>query len=531
MFHTRIYFLLLSLAATLVATAQPAFYNLYQMPGTAATNFCINAPANCVRSAPGGGYLISASTADTYPATQDVCLLRTDSLGDTLWVRRIGSPIAEQGRMFCPAEENTWIVPFQGWTVYGQQDHLGVMRITDNGDTLWVRSFGVGLGSGEASCVQPTSDGNFILTGMSTVSTGSLTHLVKFDVNGNMIWGRSHRIAGQMSNLMHFYCWRIAETPDHGFVIAGFTTNAVDQDNLIAKVDSAGNLQWVTSCSPSPVSHERINDFCFMPNGDILAISCQNDLVGHLICLSAGGQLLWSKQYDHAKTVSICPLGNDYLITGMYLPPTASYAHPLAMAIDSAGNVLWAKSYDVNSTRQGLFQHATVTGGHIAFTGISNIGWSNSPWTIVLAVADLGGNSCNSVNVPMPVTPLTLSVASPSAIPYTAFPVVQYNYPAGVLQGIGVTNVCSTLTGVAAPAIAPLSVHPVPNAGRFTIALPAGMTHAAVEITDCSGKRILRQTIPGDGVIDISGQPNGVYFLRVYEGDLLFGVSRVVLAQ
>ena len=60
-----------------------------------------------------------------------------------------------------------------------------------------------------------------------------------------------------------------------------------------------------------------------------------------------------------------------------------------------------------------------------------------------------------------------------------------------------------------------ISVYPNPNNGIFNIALPTVKDEVQVTIYNLSGQQIKNLTLKDKGIIDISKQPNGIYFVKV----------------
>lgn len=60
-----------------------------------------------------------------------------------------------------------------------------------------------------------------------------------------------------------------------------------------------------------------------------------------------------------------------------------------------------------------------------------------------------------------------------------------------------------------------IAIYPNPNNGIFNIALPTVKDEIQVSIYNLSGQQIKNITLKDKGIIDISKQPNGVYFVKV----------------
>lgn len=84
-------------------------------------------------------------------------------------------------------------------------------------DTLWTKTYGR-PDRDEGLCVQQTSDSGYIIAGGVTHFNNDVNvHLIKTDINGNLLWEKS--IGGMEYDEGN--CVR--ETFDGGYIIAGYT--------------------------------------------------------------------------------------------------------------------------------------------------------------------------------------------------------------------------------------------------------------------------------------------------------------------
>ena len=117
-----------------------------------------------------GGYVIGGTTF-AGAGESDFWLLKTDSLGDTLWTRTYG------GQFIDDAYDVT-VTPEGGYVLVGRTESFGtgwddvyVVRTDSIGDTLWTRTYG-GTQFDYATSIDLTPDGGYIIAG-STESFGA----------------------------------------------------------------------------------------------------------------------------------------------------------------------------------------------------------------------------------------------------------------------------------------------------------------------------------------------------------------------
>jgi len=173
----------------------------------------------------------------------DFYLIKVNSMGDTIWTKTYGGSEMESG--FSIARADTGFVLLGTSTSYGAGNRdVYLIRINNDGDTLWTKTYGGSLDD-EGFSIQQTFDGGFIITGYTkSFGTGLYDiYLIKIDSMGDTLWTRV--IGGNNNDIG----WDVHQTPDDGYMIAGVTdsTGTDDYDIYIVKTDSIGNLLWTRS--------------------------------------------------------------------------------------------------------------------------------------------------------------------------------------------------------------------------------------------------------------------------------------------
>jgi len=181
-----------------------------------------------------GGYIISGGTSSFGAGGEDIYLIKTDSLGDTLWTRTYGGSGGDRGFSVKQTTDSCYIVA--GWKVTGLSADMYIMKIDSLGDTVWTCTCG-GSGSDAATSIAQTNDGGYIVTGVYDESVTCDVYLVKIDSLGDTIWTRT--FGG--SNREEAYS--VVQTADSGYIIAGWTNSfgAGGYDVYLIKTDSLGS--------------------------------------------------------------------------------------------------------------------------------------------------------------------------------------------------------------------------------------------------------------------------------------------------
>lgn len=183
-----------------------------------------------------GGFIITGQTNSSGDPNGNVYLIKTDPNGESQWQKTFGGSNYDAGFSIQQTSDGGFIIAGTTDSFGTGSSDLYLIKTEPNGNLLWQKS----LGGDYGLSVQQTTDGGFIIAG----STGTFgaegyadVHLVKTDPNGNLLWqkifDRDYWDEGRS----------VLQTPDGGFIIAGFSGPGITDVYLI-RTDSAGNLLW-----------------------------------------------------------------------------------------------------------------------------------------------------------------------------------------------------------------------------------------------------------------------------------------------
>jgi hypothetical protein len=190
------------------------------------------------------GYLITGYIQKSTNDDRDIYLVRIDDSGDTLWTNSIGAKsinafdtvndaaysaiAAADGGFFLTGSLN-------GYNQNGGQIFL--MKVSAKGDSLWTRTFGIGIGYS----LTGTMDGGIAIGGTLQEGSNSDIFLLKTDTAGNLIWSKVYIGSG------YEYGATMIETADgSGFAITGITDSkgAGSQDVYLIRTNTTGDIIW-----------------------------------------------------------------------------------------------------------------------------------------------------------------------------------------------------------------------------------------------------------------------------------------------
>ncbi|MBK7854381.1 MAG: hypothetical protein IPJ79_05275 [Bacteroidetes bacterium] len=135
--------------------AQTTFQKTFGMPG--------NAFGSSIKPTFDGGYIIAGTATETGTFNSDICLIKTNSNGDTLWTKTFGGLNDDYGYSVDQTTDSGYIVAGFMEITSGNWDGY-LVKTNSSGNLLWSKIFG-GTGFDIATAVLQTSDGGFIVSG------------------------------------------------------------------------------------------------------------------------------------------------------------------------------------------------------------------------------------------------------------------------------------------------------------------------------------------------------------------------------
>ena len=183
-----------------------------------------------------GGYIITC-TEYSYGMDSNIWLIKTDSLGQEEWNQIFYYVGNSEGRSVQQTTDG-------GYIIAGMYSYLAILIKTDSlGNEEWHTSyFPSGSSSSWGSCVQQTIDNGFIFTGYSFMYDVWTTDvlLIKTDSLGNEEWNQT--FGGNEDD----YGSSVQQTTDGGYIITGITTSFGNggQDMWLIKTDADGDDEW-----------------------------------------------------------------------------------------------------------------------------------------------------------------------------------------------------------------------------------------------------------------------------------------------
>jgi hypothetical protein len=266
---------------------------------------------------------------------KDVSLLKTGANGDSSWARTYGGSSDDIGYAVAQCPDSGFIIVGTTFSFGAGQCDVYVVRTTAAGDTLWTRTFG-GASEDQGSAVAPTTDSGFIICAWTRsfgAGAGDV-YVIKIDAGGDTLWTRRHGGAG------NDVCHTIQQTPDGGYIMAGatFSYGAVQGDFYLIRTDARGDTLWTRRYGTAAAD------------------------LGHAVDLAAGG---------------------GFIVAGVTKSFGAGGYDAWLVRTDSLGDTLWTRTFGGGGEERAFSAMATADGGFAfgGWTGSSGAGAADA-WLV-----------------------------------------------------------------------------------------------------------------------------------------------------
>ncbi len=192
--------------------------------------------AKSVKQTSDGGYIVMGNTKSYGDSDGDFLIIKTNSIGDTLWTKKYGGTLMEETGEIIEAANGDFI--FTGGTLsYGTGERVYVARTSPIGDSLWSRVYGGPNYTYSASVVE-TSIGRIVFANTTANSGAGLKDAAAFvaDQDG---WFINNTSYGSPSNDEVF---SISKCRDNGYILCGYTEGygSIFSNFYVIKTDSLG---------------------------------------------------------------------------------------------------------------------------------------------------------------------------------------------------------------------------------------------------------------------------------------------------
>lgn len=254
----------------------------------------------------------------------DARIIKLNTAGDLEWEKTYGGVNNERVYTIQQTTDGGYIAAGYSYSDNGDvggnfgQEDIWVIKTDALGNLEWEQNYG-GENEDRAETIRQTTDGGYIIAGHSFSNTDNVSGnnglvdcwIIKINATGNIVWEKNYGGSGRDR------AYDVQQTTDGGYIVAGLSVsndgdvgaNNGEEDFWILKLSPSGNLQWEKNFGGS--SDDWANSVQQTADGGymIAGVSSSNDIdVGGnnglsdywLIKLSPSGNLVWEKNFGGA---------------------------------------------------------------------------------------------------------------------------------------------------------------------------------------------------------------------------------------
>ncbi|KQC14476.1 MAG: hypothetical protein APR63_05615 [Desulfuromonas sp. SDB] len=242
-----------------------------------------------------GGYIITGTT-DSYGAgANDLYLIKTDGFGDTVWTRTYGGSDIDKGFFVQQTDDGGYVICGSTQSYGAGYEDVYIIKTDSLGDTLWSKTYG-GNNIDYGQCIEQTDDGGFIIVGGSYYQFGSNfdVYLIKTDSAGDSTWTCNYGYIGSEQGQF------VMQTDDQGYIITGLTNSygVGNYDVYLLKTDSLGNIEWINTFGGVETDYgnsvQQTDDGGFIIAGQTSSFGA-GSTDAFIIKTNSGGDSVWTK--------------------------------------------------------------------------------------------------------------------------------------------------------------------------------------------------------------------------------------------
>jgi hypothetical protein len=401
-----------------------------------------------------GGYILTGKEYRSNIDTTNILLIRTDSIGNIRWVKRLGMFFYENGRNVKETMDGGFILTGERNRDTSDVYDMFVAKTDPEGNVEWSKSY-MGPGNSQGFKILVLSDGSYIVHGVVNIGTENPDILtIRLTADGDTLWTRSYGSEG------HERSFNLIETAQHQLAIIGLTDS------------------WTAGY------------------GDI-----------YLTLLDLDGNLLWSKVYGSSggeEGQIITQTSDEGFIFGGYANNSFDIETGLYLVkTNSAGEIQWSMTYHDNDVDIVYGIVELDSGGYLVAGHIRNF----------LKITNQGITGCDEQAV-QTITSDAATQITHQPIQVASLPLSSSPYHLRVRSGFDIEETCNGVATENIHSKLALEVYPNPAQGLIHLEITDGLIRQ-VQFFDLSGHLIFKKTGLNDSSLELNVQdaPPGMYIL------------------
>jgi hypothetical protein len=287
----------------------------------------------------------------------NICILKISKTGNQIWRKDFYSGFgSEASGMIESSDHNFFICGKTSRNQFISMRDLLLIKTNSIGDTLWTKIYG-GIKDDFGSQIIKSNDGNIVICGFSySYNSESLCdiYLIKVNSDGDTLWTRNYPDQGQEVP------FHLMETQNGEFLVTGTNEdNSNPRELYLLKVSANGTQVWNKKIGPATWKwgYSTIE----LSNGDLITCGAHpTNGYGQVLLVKTDhlGNEIWEKEFGENN---LSEQGNSikqnadgtFTITGSSYDVATMRTDIILLKVDQSGNQLWLKKVGSSSDDSG----------------------------------------------------------------------------------------------------------------------------------------------------------------------------------
>lgn len=289
------------------------------------------------------------------------------------WNKNFGGSDWDAGKCVMSLSNNSFLLLGKTYSLDGDIEvnegntDVFLIKVNQDNEVSFTKTFG-GIDAEEGNSMIESYDGGYLLCGSSRSSDGIFTEnygqldgiFLKIDSAGTLEWVKNY--GGSDYDEIN----SVVRSTDSCYVFTGVSSSndfdiidhigpVGESDVIVGKIDSLGNLIWLKSYGSD--ESDRGNQIIKTRDSCFLICGYKNFVFSdyYILKINGNGEILWEKTYGGSEfdgANSICELrSGNIVVCGETTSDDGDvstlngYNDNWVIFLDSAGNLLWERSY------------------------------------------------------------------------------------------------------------------------------------------------------------------------------------------
>ena len=345
------------------------------------------------------GYLLAGMSTIPALGNGDMHLLKIGISGNNVWTRGFGGTNYEEAQDVIRTSNGGFALIGTTLTYGNGTNSIFLVRTDSFGNSQWKYTYG-GVNYSTGKKIIQTADGGYLICGTVNETFGLGNYdiwLIKTDSVGVMQWNKTYGDTGADVGYDLILV-------NGGYVVAGTVSYGAAYDMFMMKVDTGGNPLWSRTFGGNgwdiAYGVVQMQDGGFALGGYTDSYGAGNRDI-YLVRTDTAGNMIWNKTYgtntkDECRSIKRTPDGGLILAGESYSFGSFADAEAMLLKTDSLGNYQWVRSYGGTSDDFAYDLAITNDGGFI-FTG-ETYSFGPGPTNLFVVKTDSNGYTpCNSL--------------------------------------------------------------------------------------------------------------------------------------